>query len=65
MNLSDMSDADLISDIEFAASVMATDSQIEDVQLEYMNGETTSYTELLEEAARRAEKNGTATLPES
>ena len=59
MNLSGKSDSDLVSDIQFAASVMATDSQIEDVQLEYENGETVSYTELLDEAARRA------TLPES
>jgi hypothetical protein len=55
MNLSIVSDEDLMSDIEFAASVMATDSEIEDVQLEYMTGDVVTYTELLEEASRRAE----------
>lgn len=56
MNLAIIPDADLISDMEFAASVMSTDSEIDDVQLEYANGETVTYTELLAEAARRAEK---------
>jgi hypothetical protein len=56
MNLAPVSDADLMSDIAFCESVMETDSEIADVQLEYMNGDTVSYTELLDEAARRAEK---------
>ncbi len=55
MNLSEVSDDDLISDLEFARSVMDQDSEIEDIQLEYANGDTVSYSELLEEAARRAE----------
>ena len=56
MNLAAIPDADLISDLEFAASVMDTDSKIDDVHIEYANGDTASYTELLAEAARRAEK---------
>jgi hypothetical protein len=56
VNLSVIPDADLISDLEFAAAVMATDSSIEDVVLELENGQTFTYSELLAEAARRAEK---------
>ena len=56
MNLAIIPDADLISDLEFAASIMATDSQIDDVFLEFADGQTVTYSELLAEAARRAEK---------
>jgi hypothetical protein len=54
MDLSAMSDSDLVSDLAFAQSVMDSDSEIDDVQLEYANGDVTSYRELLEEAAKRA-----------
>lgn len=58
MNVTIIPDDDLISDLDFARSVMDTDSEIEDVVLEYANGDTVTYTELLTEAARRAEVRG-------
>jgi hypothetical protein len=58
MNLSAITDDDLMSDINFCQSVMSEDSAIDDIQLEYANGDTTSYTELLVEAARRVERGG-------
>ena len=56
MSVRDLSDGDLISDLEFAVSVMHTDSHIDDILIEYADGTKVTYRELLDEAARRAEK---------
>jgi hypothetical protein len=54
MNLSEMPDNDLVSNMEFARAVLDADSEIDDVMLEFENGDTVSYLELLAEAARRS-----------
>lgn len=46
-------DAELAENIEFCRAVMDTDSKVDDIWLEYEDGDKITYRELLEEADKR------------
>lgn len=55
MHLPTLTDEELVSNIEFCHAIMDTDSEIDDVWIEYEDGQKIFYHELLAEATRRAE----------
>ena len=56
MPASEYTDEELISNIEFCKAVMDTDSEVDDVWIEYEDNDKITLAEMLAEAARRAEK---------
>ena len=50
----EMTDDELVQNLEFCAAVMDTDSEIDDIWLEYEDGDRIFYADLLREAERRA-----------
>ena len=55
MPASELTDDELVTNIEFCRAVMDTDSRVEDVWMEYEDGDKITLVELLAEADRRAE----------
>lgn len=54
MPATEFTDAELAENIEFCRAVMDTDSKVDDIWLEYEDGDKITYRELLEEADKRA-----------
>ena len=60
MPAAELTDTELAENIEFCRAVMDNDSSVDDIWLEYEDGDQITYADLLAEADKRAERTGAA-----